>query len=153
MGKYVSDKDMGLKRFVQEMQTAKTAFVTIGVHQGERNADGTDIAEYAAANEYGTDDIPSRPFMRTSFDENVSVISDDIAKGMETVKLGGTVYRELSLIGDKQANRLQDTIAKRDFLPALKPATVKRKHGSTKTLIDHGAAGGMLGAIRYVLHK
>lgn len=135
---------------MREIQNARTAFVTVGVHQGERNADGADIAEYAAANEYGTTHIPSRPFMRTSFDENVAKIQQDMAAGMDSVKRGGTVYRSLSMIGLKHQTRIQNIIKDRDFLPRLKDSTVKAKRGSTKTLIDSGA---MVNSIRYVVHK
>lgn len=150
MARNVKIVDKGWAKFKRELEQSRRAFVTVGIHEGERNAEGTDIAEYAAANEYGTDSIPSRPFMRTSFDENVADISRDMANGIESVKAGGSVYRALSMIGLKHENRIKNTIQQRDFLPRLKPATVKAKKGSTKTLIDSGA---MIGSIRYVVHK
>jgi hypothetical protein len=150
VAKWVKDKDLGLKRFVRELQSARTAFVTVGVHQGSKDAEGTDIAEYAAANEYGTDDIPSRPFMRTSFDQNVADIQRDMAAGYEQVKQGGTVYRALKVAGDLHADRTQNTIETVDFLPKLKDATIKKKFGSTRTLIDSGA---MKNSILAIVHK
>jgi hypothetical protein len=150
VAKWVKDKDLGLKRFVRELQSARTAFVTVGVHQGSKDAQGTDIAEYAAANEYGTDNIPDRPFMRTSFDNNVAQIQRDMAAGYASVQTGNSVFRALSTIGNKHQDRIQNIIETVDFLPRLSEATVKAKKGSTKTLIDSGA---MKNSIRYVVHK
>ncbi len=148
MASLVKDTDLGLKAFVRELQKAKTATVTIGLHA---DAGGGTIAEYATANEYGTDHIPSRPFMRTSFDENVGEIQRDMDAGYQDVVDGrSTVHRALSVAGLKHQGRIVSIISDRDFLPKLKPATVKAKKGSTKTLIDSGA---MKQSIRYVIHK
>jgi len=150
VARFVKDMDKGLKHFMREMQAADRAFVTVGVHQGERNLEGTDIAEYATYNEYGTEDIPSRPFMRTSFDENVAAIQKDMARVVETAKTGGSIYGGLSTVGMKHQQRIQRTISNRDFLPKLAQSTIDAKKGSTKTLIDSGA---LKGSIRYVVHK
>jgi hypothetical protein len=147
--KYVKDTDKGFMRFVQEMQAAKTAFVTVGVHEGERSMDGTNIAEYAAHNEYGTQHIPSRPFMRTAFDENTQAIQNDMQGVVNVAKRGGSVVQGLKMVGEKHQQRIQRTIKGRDFLPMLAESTIKAK-GSTKTLIDSGA---MVNSIRYVVHK
>jgi hypothetical protein len=149
VAKFVKDTDLGLKRFMQEMQTAKTAYVTVGVHEGERSLEGTNIAEYATANEYGTENIPSRPFMRAAFDENVDAIQKDMANVTNMAKRGGSVVQGLKMVGEKHQQRIQRTIKGRDFLPRLADSTVKAK-GSTKTLIDSGA---MVNSIRYVVHK
>jgi HK97 gp10 family phage protein len=149
VAKYVKDTDKGFMRFVQEIQAAKTAFVTVGVHEGERSMDGTNIAEYAAHNEYGTQHIPSRPFMRTAFDENTQAIQNDMQGVVNVAKRGGSVVQGLKMVGEKHQQRIQRTIKGRDFLPMLSESTIKAK-GSTKTLIDSGA---MVNSIRYVVHK
>jgi len=149
VAKYVKDTDKGLKRFMQEMQTARTAYVTVGVHEGERSLDGANIAEYAAANEYGTENIPSRPAFRTAFDENVVAIQKDMAGLVNMAKRGGSVIEGLRVVGEKHQQRIQRTIKGRDFLPKLAESTVRAK-GSTKTLIDSGAE---VNSIRYVVHK
>lgn len=135
---------------MREMQDADRAFVTVGIHEGERSMEGTNIAEYATYNEYGTGNIPSRPFMRTAFDENVAVIQRDMARAVDTAKKGGSVYNELSVVGMKHQQRIQRTIKGRDFLPKLADSTIRAKKGSTKTLIDSGA---MVNSIKYVVHK
>ena len=150
MARFVKDTDMGLKRFMREMQAADRAFVTVGIHQGQKNMDGVDIAEYGTFNEYGTESIPSRPFMRTSFDENVAAIQKDMARAVNQARSGGSVVAGLSLVGEKHQQRIQRTIKGRDFMPKLAQSTIDAKKGSTKTLIDSGA---MVNSIRYVVHK
>lgn len=150
MARFVKDTDKGLKHFMREMQAADRAFVTVGIHQGQKNIDGVDIAEYGTFNEYGTENIPSRPFMRTSFDENVAAIQKDMARAVNQARSGGSVVSGLSLVGEKHQQRIQRTIKGRDFLPKLAQSTIDAKKGSTKTLIDSGA---MVNSIRYVVHK
>jgi hypothetical protein len=149
--KYVIDRDLGLKAYIKDLAEADRAYVTIGVHQGERNADGADIAEYAAANEYGTQDIPSRPAMRATFDESIEWIKRHMYSLQSKVQEGKTTtIIGLSMLGMKYQNRIQTTIQTRNFLPKLKDATAKAKKGSYKTLIDSSA---YVNSIRYVVHK
>lgn len=51
--KHVTDKDMGLQKFMRELQKANNAEVVIGIQEGSNNGEGQSIAEYAAYNEYG----------------------------------------------------------------------------------------------------
>lgn len=149
MAKFVKDTDKGLKHFMREMQAAERVFVTVGLHEGERSLDGANIAEYAAANEYGTETIPSRPAFRVSFDENVNDIQKDMKRAVDSAKSGGLVVAALSKVGLKHQTRIQRTIKERDFLPRLAQSTIDAK-GSTKTLID---SASMVNSIRYVVHK
>jgi hypothetical protein len=71
MTKYVKDTDLGFKQLIAELQNAKNLEVVVGLQESEeKSADGVYVAEYAAANEYGTKKIPERSFMRSTFDEN-----------------------------------------------------------------------------------
>lgn len=149
--KYVQDNDLGLTAFKKQLADADRVFVTIGVHQGETNKEGANIAEYAAANEYGTEDIPSRPFMRTTFEENTPWIKRQMEYYYGRVQEGKTtMYDAFRGIGERYQAKIIETIDSRDFLPKLKDATAKAKKGSYKTLIDSGA---LKGSIRYIVHK
>ena len=58
------DKDLGYKKFAAAARANKgKQSVDIGYFIEA-------VAAYAAANEFGTDTIPSRPFMRQTFDAN-----------------------------------------------------------------------------------
>ena len=81
----VTDRDMGYDAVVKLMRSAGIS-ADIGVFSGDVDNEGGSIAEYASANEYGTSKIPSRPFMRTAFDESekeaYTKIRDSIRSGI-----------------------------------------------------------------------
>lgn len=136
----VTEKDLGWRKIKAELERAKRLEVAVGVLQGSTNGEGESIAEYATFNEFGTQDIPSRPFMAMTFDENRSEIDADFAKqGGAMVEGKVTAKVALTIIGQKHADRTKSTITDRNILPRLAPSTVKAKKGSTKTLVDTGA--------------
>jgi hypothetical protein len=135
----VKDIDRGWNNIVRELEKAKGMEVAVGILEGSQN-EGESIAEYAAYNEFGTDNIPSRPFMATSFDENVAAINSDFKRQADAMVQGKRTANEaLTVIGQKHAGRIQTTITGRNFLPRLAPSTIAAKKGSTKTLVDTGA--------------
>ena len=135
----VQDIDRGWNNIVRELEKAKGMEVAVGILEGSQN-EGTSIAEYASYNEFGTDDVPSRPFMAMSFDENVAEINSDFQKQANQMVQGKkTAIAALTVIGQKHAGRIQNTITGRNILPRLAESTVKVKKGSTKTLVDSGA--------------
>lgn len=143
------DKDLGMKKIMAEFKNAHKAELIVGVLEGSKNAEGFNIAEYAAANEFGTDKIPERPFMRTAFDENKQGYIRDMDKIVK--QMGQLAFAKMvTTLGLKAANDIQQTISGRDFLPKLANSTVKAKKGSTKTLVDSGA---LHGTIKHLIRK
>lgn len=135
----VRDIDRGLKGILSELNRAKKLEVAIGLLEGSVN-DGESIAQYAAYNEFGTEDIPSRPFMAMSFDENKQAINKDFETQSRALVAGKrTANQCLTIIGQKHADRVKTVITGRDITPRLAASTVKAKKGSTKTLVDSGA--------------
>lgn len=135
----VKDIDRGWNNIVRELERAKGLEVAVGILEGSQN-EGTSIAEYASYNEFGTDDVPSRPFMTISFDENVAEINADFQRQSKQMVAGRkTATAALTVIGQKHAGRIQNTITGRNILPRLAESTVQAKKGSTKTLVDTGA--------------
>lgn len=132
--------DRGWGSIVQEMALAAKLEVAVGVQNGAKDSEGVAIAEYAAHNEYGTKDIPQRPFMAVSFDENRAQIDADFVTATRDLTSGKRGARGLlTIIGQKHADRIKNVITGRNFLPALAASTVQAKKGSTKTLVDTGA--------------
>lgn len=145
----VTIKDMGFEAFKQELEIAQTANVTIGIHEGSGSVDGVTIAEYAAYNEYGTKHIPERSFMRTTFDDEVNNIQNQMTAQWAQVLVGKTtVYRALSLIGLRHEIKVKEKINS-NIQPKNAPSTIEKKK-SSRTLIDTGT---MLNTVRYVLNK
>jgi len=136
----VIDRDLGWKAIKREMLKAKTLEVAVGILEGSKNGEGLSIAEYAAANEFGTDKIPDRPFMRTAFDESKAKISQDMNREGKRMAMGqSTAQKALTIIGQRHASRIQNVITGRDFLPKLSQQTIDAKSGSSKTLVDTSA--------------
>lgn len=191
MARNVTDRDLGLKAFIRQLEVARTVEVTVGIHEGEF-AKGDSIAEYAAYNEYGatinvaarsqqqyrsmsksgkfnkggrfvnkdkanfaswatigahTVTIPERSFLRSSFDENVSKIQQDMNQQASLVMQGkSTVRRALGIVGIKHVDRVKMKISS-NIQPPNSAATIAKKK-STKTLIDTGA---MRNSVHYVV--
>ena len=136
----VIDRDLGWQAIKRELERAQGREVTVGILQGSVDSDGASIAEYATYNEFGTDDVPSRPFMAMSFDENKADIEADFTRQSKAMVEGKrTADQALTVIGQKHAARVQNTITGRDITPKLADSTIKAKKGSTKTLVDTGA--------------
>ena len=136
----VTDRDLGWKAIKRELERAQRREVAVGILQGSNNSEGASIAEYATYNEFGTQDVPSRPFMAMSFDENVAAINSDFQRQSKRLVAGEvTAEQALTIIGMKHAGRVQNTITGRNITPALAPSTIAAKKGSTKTLVDTGA--------------
>ena len=109
--------------------------------------DGTTIAHVAAWNEFGTEHIPERPFMRQSVDKH----GDTLLKAAEQF-MGQLAQGKLSAddvmrkVGALQVGFIQHEIDTGNFAE-LADATKKRKD-STKPLID---TGHMRQSVHYVV--
>jgi len=126
------------KKFFKEIEKLKKLQVRIGYQQGaEKEDNGADLVDVAMWNELGTVNMPPRPFLRQSVDNNAERITSickaqlqDIADGKKTAK------DALQALGVLQKALIQDSIGNGDFEPNA-PATVRKKK-SDKPLIDTG---------------
>lgn len=125
------------KRFRQTLKELEKLQVRVGFQHGKATEDdGTDICDVAAWNELGTVDIPSRPFLRKSVDENEDKIRAFLEEKGEDIVAGATTEQVLKEIGIFQKDLIQEKIKEGSYKPnAL--ATIRRK-GSSKPLIDTG---------------
>ena len=147
LAKHVTDRDLGLKEFIRQLEVARTVEVAVGIHSNAVS-EGQSIAFYGACNEFGTNKgIPERSFMRSSFDENVGRIQSDMDQQAGMVMTGRKDIRAaLATIGEKHQIRIKAKI-RSNIQPANDPQTIKRKK-SSRTLIDTGA---MLNSVHYVV--
>ena len=155
----VVDLDLGFNAILEEIERAGRKQVLIGIQEGAKTQAqskngrtqeaGVTIAQYAAYNEFGTDQIPERSFMRSTFDEKI----DDI-ESLVIDQLGLVVDRAISVdaaynrIGLMVAGMVQQKI-RQIRTPPNSPITIARK-GSSKPLIDFGQ---MIAAVRHVVKK
>ena len=133
----VIDKDLGWKRIVSKMRVINGKEIRAGVLPSAGNGKkGVPIAEYATHNEYGTEKIPSRPFMATSADENKGW-NAPVKRAISGIIDGAEVISELNTVGKKMKDDIKKNVGTHRFKP-LKPSTVKKK-GHDIQLIDSGA--------------
>ena len=137
----VRDSDPGFKKLRKKFSGPDR--VDVGVFgakvAGKTDKDGKaiDLVVIAASNEFGTNTIPERSFMRAGVDENKKEFEAFLEKGTFNVIAGKLSKRQLiGRLGLLGVKKIQEKIESGPF-KANKPATVKRK-GSSKPLIDTG---------------
>ncbi|MDC9591053.1 hypothetical protein PSI23_17610 [Xenorhabdus sp. XENO-10] len=130
--------------------------MNIGILSGSTNEDtGEPIAPYAAANEFGTRNIPARPFMRSTIanksDEWKRLIGDQLRGQLQDESGVEAAFNTLGMI---MALDIRDSIEK-SLPPPNNPATVaaktrKGRASPNQTLVD---SGSMQRAIDYEVIK
>jgi len=106
--------------------------LTVGIVEGE-------IATYAAANEFGTDTIPSRPFMRTTIDTNAKKYAGLLGRGARAGITGGiqATMAHLTALGLVVRSDMIRTIVGWTTPPNA-PSTMAQKRGVDNPLVDTG---------------
>lgn len=119
-----------LRRITDNLRGQK---VRVGIFENATTDDGKLVAEYATYNEFGTEHIPARPFMRNTikahaadwqktFAGNVAPQPDDPS----------TIYKALQTVGVQAVGHIQETISS-SMPPPNAPSTIRKK---TKTIVD-----------------
>lgn len=139
------------EKFLQGIKGAKDAYVTIGLHEDAGTYPDADVSvvQVGLWNEFGTETIPERSWLRSTLSDNISEIKAvrllAIAKMMKgEMDLEGA----LNLIGFRIQVMVQNKI-KSNVAPELSPATaaMKAKKGiAVQTLIQSGL---MLRSVTY----
>lgn len=139
--KKVKDVDKGYKRLmVRAKDLARVAPVRVGVHpdEGQQHyADGVSVIDVAIWNEFGTETIPERSFIRAWFDLNRDKVKLSIERMMQAVMAGKyTKDQALNLLGLRWVAEVQKRMSE-GIPPPNAPSTIAKK-GSDKPLIDTG---------------
>lgn len=157
----VKDIDRGWKTLVTKIGKLDRAFVQVGLQAGDKGEkrvkrkgqpdqiveSDEDIALIAAVNEFGSGPIPSRPFMRQTFDKNERELSARVGAEFSAVVSGSkTPQQSLEQLGLWYTYKMQAEVASGDFAPNS-PVTIAIK-GSSRPLID---TGRMRQSIRHVV--
>lgn len=137
------------KKFEKMLKELADKQVRVGFQRGEATEeDGTDVCDVAAWNELGTVNMPSRPFLRKSVDENAGKINNFLQSTKADLLRGVSAEQVLKEIGMFQKDLIQEKITEGSYAPNA-VSTVKRK-GSSKPLID---TGRMRQSVNYVIKK
>lgn len=135
----VKDIDLGYKALVKAMGLANLE-VQVGVFA----AAGEENVLKAAVNEFGTERIPERSFLRSTADKGRNRYGQLIQAGIRRVLLDraswDAVFGQIGRIG---VNDVRATII--DMAPRNAPSTIRRK-GRDEPLVD---TGEMVASISY----
>lgn len=144
-------KEFGLEGV---MQLSGTVGVKAGILEGATNNEtGESVAEYAAHNEFGSRDIPSRPFLRKTYDDKESSWVQGLGNALTRLPPA----KALKMLGIRMQDDIVATI-KSNMPPRNSAATIARKtKGVTRggqtvgshnpgTLID---TGSMINSVNY----
>ena len=134
------DVDKGYKDLVRRVYGVGKPKITVGIFEvagAKTYEEGLTLIEVAIANEFGTDRIPERSFIRAWFDENEEKIRAAVRVMLEATIRGKYQPKQaLELLGQKFVGEIQKRIAA-GIEPANAPATIAAK-GSSTPLIDKG---------------
>jgi hypothetical protein len=133
MASRVVDKDNGYAKAVETISKVGGVAITVGIHSDVSG----EVMEKAEANEFGTDDIPPRPFISGWADERrdgaVREMRDMLAAAIKRGEDPNVALERLAL---KFAGEIQQRMAD-GIPPPNAPSTVAQK-GSSTPLIDTG---------------
>jgi len=138
----VKDVDLGFKQLFKDLRRAKGGAVHVGFFSGKKSArtgGKADNPTIAAIHEFGTREIPARPFIRPGLESNaadsrqlLNKLSKDFYDGKKTAK------KVLNILGASAATAIKNFVTQGPSIPPpLKPATIARK-GSSRALVDTG---------------
>jgi hypothetical protein len=140
----VQDIDRGFFRIRKQLKIFKDLEVLVGF-QGIHG----EMALIATYHEFGTENMPARPFLRSAFEVAQDQVAKRIEKALNSILKGTkTAVQAASLLGLFGVNlvkkRIRDSPSWAEELSAL---TIALK-GSTKPLID---TAQMLNSVTYVV--
>lgn len=147
--------DRRLRSFMKRIKPMlKGVTVTVGVQGKEAESEyenGTPMVVVAAVHEFGSNDgrIPSRSYLRSTYDENRRKYEQMIAKGSRDAAKGkGTAKQAMFMTGETLRGDIVSKI-KGGIPPPLSQRTIDAK-GSSVPLID---TGQLVAAITTVVHE
>lgn len=143
----MTDTDRGWERIKGQAADAGRHYVQVGLQSGDVTPEGTSVVEIGAYNEFGTDTIPERPFIRSALDQNRRQIESAQRSLWDSVVRGHMdIRRALEALGQMHQGHIQRRITE-IRTPPNAPGTIRQK-GSSNPLID---TGHMRASIRYVV--
>lgn len=128
-----------LKDFINKVAKQK-ARVDVGFFEESTYPDGTHIAEVAISNEYGIDNIPPRPFMQPTFDDNKTKWAKVIKNAALAQNQNINLKQILSTVGVVAMTDIKDKINwwAESGSPRNAQSTIDKK-GFDSPLIETGA--------------
>lgn len=142
----VKINNKGLEKELELINKIGKASVKVGVQAdaGIHSESGESLVDIGIWNEYGTAHIPSRPFIRQTFEDNQQALAQYLGRVVENVAKGDDLVQELSKLGQWYQDKQKKTLTSYPWTPNA-PSTRRRKK-SSKPLVD---TSQLVNSIRY----
>ncbi|HHF4628497.1 TPA: hypothetical protein ACPOYH_001869 [Haemophilus influenzae] len=142
----VKINNKGLEKELELINKIGKARVKVGVQAdaGIHSESGESLVDIGIWNEYGTAHIPSRPFIRQTFEDNQQALAQYLGRVVENVAKGDDLVQELSKLGQWYQDKQKKTLTFYPWTPNA-PSTRRRKK-SSKPLVD---TSQLVNSIRY----
>lgn len=142
MATTIRDTDHGYKALVERVYGFAKPSIDVGILAEDGSEvhgdDDVTIIAVATFNEFGTESIPARSFIRDWFDTAEPKLRQDLVTLMQSVIAGKRTKDEvLELLGQQCVGQIQERISE-GIDPPNAPSTIRQK-GSSTPLIDTGA--------------
>ena len=135
---WMSDLTPEGRKYFMNLEKLAAYTLKVGFPEGSGGyEDGVTYAQVAAYNELGTSTIPSRPFMKQSWENHPDVVEGICAQAKAVLDGGGDAQTVLNMIGTGLKGLMQQEIVSGNFVPNA-PSTIRKK-GSATPLVDTGA--------------
>lgn len=132
------------KEFKESDQGAEAGYLAGDRHKDKDGKEQPLISDIALWNEFGTDKIPSRPFLRNAHKKIGKMAREVVDNGIDAGKTLNQIIRE---VGEGMRNEIINSIDKGEFEPNA-PSTIAKKK-STKPLVDTGQLMGSVHAATF----
>jgi hypothetical protein len=126
----ITIQDEALRALLGDLGTLARASVTVGYHEPTPVDDtGLDVPTLAAIQEYGTADIPARPFMRNGLRSAEPLLEYVASEALGKVALGeSSPTRAMVAVGDAAAGRLVEQLeTSKTWAQPNAPSTIRKK--------------------------
>ena len=141
-----------LDKIEKELDYLRKHEVIVGFvsDEADKKVDGVPIWLYASYNEFGSTNVPARPFFRSAINKNRKIIISEMKGFFAKVGTGKmTGEQALNGIGLIVQGMIQDSIKNGDW-QANAPSTIRAKKGKGQPLIE---TGSMLRAVSFEIRR
>lgn len=136
----------GLDDYLRQVNALDGHGVKVGIQSDAGEHDGASVLDIAIYNEFGTETIPARPFIRDFAQKNEKVLGMAMDRVAASIERGGSVDAGLAQLGQfAQQSQQAHVRASKSWARPNASSTTKRK-GSDVPLIDQGV---LVNAIRW----
>ncbi len=140
-----------LNTLVVQLARFATFTIKVGFQDSSVDEEGTPIVQIAIWNEFGTDDIPARPFLTRAIDLNQKKIGDRYEIEIDKVIAGKQdALRAAKRLGIYGVQLVKESIRKSPSWAEENADATKDKKGSSKPLVD---TGEMLNSVTWIIEE